>query len=264
MAGIELRHTFDEAAPLYHDARPGYPDALFDDLASLAGLTPGARVLEVGAGTGIATLPLARRGYRVTALEPGPALASVARANLEEFPQVDVVEQTLEGWEPWRGEGGAFDLALAATSWHWVEQPRGWAQLARALTPRGAFALFQHTHVAAEAESGFFNDVQPVYLEHAPEIWLDEEPPEAGTVEDASEALLASGVLRRVDVRRYRWDETYTAERYVRILRTFSGHIALPLERRERLFEGVERWINERFGGHVTKGYLVILHVAHR
>jgi hypothetical protein len=71
-------------------------------------------------------------------------------------------------------------------------------------------------------------------------------------------------MFRRVEVRRYRWDETYSAERYERILRTFSGHIALPEPRREALFSGVRRRIEERYGGHVTKGYLVILHLARR
>src|SRR6267143_6546045 len=52
-----LRATFDEAAELYDRARPGYPPELFDDLANLGGLHPGARVLEIGSGTGKATLP---------------------------------------------------------------------------------------------------------------------------------------------------------------------------------------------------------------
>ena len=65
-------------------------------------------------------------------------------------------------------------------------------------------------------------------------------------------------------MRRYRWEETYDAERYVRILRTFSNHIALPTEAREALLAGVARWIEDRYGGSITKGYLVILHVAHR
>ena len=57
-----LRATFDQAAGLYGRARPGYPPALFDDLADLTGIRPGSRVLEIGPGTDQATLPLAARG----------------------------------------------------------------------------------------------------------------------------------------------------------------------------------------------------------
>jgi cyclopropane fatty-acyl-phospholipid synthase-like methyltransferase len=51
--------------PELHDrARPTYPGPLFDDLASLGALGDGARVLEIGCGTGKATLALAGRGFR--------------------------------------------------------------------------------------------------------------------------------------------------------------------------------------------------------
>jgi ubiquinone/menaquinone biosynthesis C-methylase UbiE len=45
--------------------RPGYPELLFDDLASLSGTGPGAKALEICCGTVQAMVPLARRGYRV-------------------------------------------------------------------------------------------------------------------------------------------------------------------------------------------------------
>jgi SAM-dependent methyltransferase len=76
------RSIFDQAAELYDQARPRYPPALFDDLAGLAGIGPGVRVLEVGPGTGQATVPLAERGCRLVAVELGPDLAAVARRNL--------------------------------------------------------------------------------------------------------------------------------------------------------------------------------------
>ena len=67
----ELRQTFGQAAERYDRARPEYPEALFDDLVTLAGLTPGDRLIEVGCATGKATRPLARRGFRITCVELG-------------------------------------------------------------------------------------------------------------------------------------------------------------------------------------------------
>ena len=77
-----LRATFDQAAELYDRARPRYPPALFEDLADVTGIGPGSRVLEIGPGTGQATLSLAERGCRVVAVELGPDLDAVARRNL--------------------------------------------------------------------------------------------------------------------------------------------------------------------------------------
>jgi ubiquinone/menaquinone biosynthesis C-methylase UbiE len=47
---VEQRFTFDEVADLYDRHRPGYPEALFEDLISLAGVSPPDRVLEIGCG----------------------------------------------------------------------------------------------------------------------------------------------------------------------------------------------------------------------
>ena len=80
-----LRQTFDRAAVLYDRVRPDYPEALFDDLITVAGLTPGDRLLEVGCATGKATRPLARRGFRITCVELGAELAAAARRNLAGF-----------------------------------------------------------------------------------------------------------------------------------------------------------------------------------
>ena len=107
------RATFDEAAELYDRARPRYPPALFDDLADLTGIGPGSRILEIGPGTGQATLPLAERGCRVVAVELGADLAAVARRNLARFPTVEVVTAAFEDW-PLPSE--PFDLVLASGS----------------------------------------------------------------------------------------------------------------------------------------------------
>jgi ubiquinone/menaquinone biosynthesis C-methylase UbiE len=61
-----LRKTFGSVAEQYDRARPEYPQEIYDDLAELAALEPGSRVLEIGPGSGKATAELARRGYSVT------------------------------------------------------------------------------------------------------------------------------------------------------------------------------------------------------
>ncbi|HEX2382575.1 MAG TPA: methyltransferase domain-containing protein, partial [Acidimicrobiales bacterium] len=107
-----LAATFDRAAELYHRARPEYPDELYDELVAGTDLTPGAHLLEVGSATGKATLPLARRGFRITCLEPGARLAAAARRNLQAF-DVDVVQTRFEEWVP---PSDPYAMVFAATS----------------------------------------------------------------------------------------------------------------------------------------------------
>ena len=75
----------------YERTRPVVPDAVFDELIALAGLESGSAIVEIGPGTGQATIPLAERGLRVTALEIDARLAARARENLAVFPDVSVL-----------------------------------------------------------------------------------------------------------------------------------------------------------------------------
>src|SRR3954469_13864315 len=95
---MALRDTFDEAPELYDRVRPGYPEAVFEDLTTLARLRPGSRVLEVGCGTGQAAVPLATRCFDVAAIELRAGLSDVARRNLAAFPGDDVVNAAFEEW----------------------------------------------------------------------------------------------------------------------------------------------------------------------
>jgi tRNA1(Val) A37 N6-methylase TrmN6 len=108
-----LRRTFGEDAELYDQYRPGYPLPLFDDLAILAGIGSRSRVLEIGCGTGQATLPMARLGCTITAVELDADMARMAQRNLAGASRVEIVVSAFEDWElPTQ----AFDLVMSATA----------------------------------------------------------------------------------------------------------------------------------------------------
>jgi SAM-dependent methyltransferase len=110
---LGLRTGFGRAAADYQRTRPVCPPRLFDDLIDLAGLEAGERVIEVGCGTGQATVPLAERGLAVTAVELGPGLAAIARRRLASFPNAEVVTCSFENWQPRSGpfDGGGRQLS---------------------------------------------------------------------------------------------------------------------------------------------------------
>lgn len=62
----------------------------------MTGITADDAILEIGPGSGRATLPLVRRGYRITCVELGAELAAEATKNLAEFPRVSVVNADFE------------------------------------------------------------------------------------------------------------------------------------------------------------------------
>jgi SAM-dependent methyltransferase len=260
----QLRTTFDEVAHLYDQARPGYPEALFEDVVSLSGIPPHGRILEIGCGTGQATLPLARRGYRILAVELGANLAAVARRNLAAYPEVEVHTGAFEAWPL---EAGAFDLAIAATAFHWIDPAIGYPKTAAALRPGGALAIFGNLHVRGESSQEFFDAVQEVYQREAPElIPRDYKPlPHPDAVPEPEKAAITqTGLFGPVTVRRYRWDQEYDAASYLRVLDTYSGHRNLKPAKRARLFRGIAELIDRDYHGRIIKAYLTMLCTARR
>ncbi|MGZ4352739.1 MAG: class I SAM-dependent methyltransferase, partial [Gaiellaceae bacterium] len=245
---------------LYDRARPRYPDVLFDDLA--AHLPEGARVVEVGCGTGQATEPLARRGYRIACVELGEALASVARRKLAAFAGVEVVTADFETWEP---PPAPFDAVVAFTSFHWLDPVRRYERAASPLREDGVLAVAETHHVLPADGNRFFAEVQADYEAVEPDDPRTKAggpgPPEA--IADLRDEIDASGVFRTAAVHRYLWEVTYTASQYVDVLDTYSGHRALDDARRAELYRRIRGRIEGR-GGSVRKTYLAVLNVARR
>ena len=73
--------AFDAWAGEYDRFRPGYPDELFDDIRDRLALSERPQVVDLGAGTGRASLAMAELGWRVTAVEPGRGMLDVLRSN---------------------------------------------------------------------------------------------------------------------------------------------------------------------------------------
>jgi SAM-dependent methyltransferase len=255
-----LASTFDTSAAFYDDVRPEYPPELFDDLVRLAALPADARVLEIGCGTGKASVPMARRGFRLTCLEPGANLAAVARSQLRPYPLAEVLDVPLEDFV---GEAGAFDLVMAATSIAWVDPVVRYAKPAELLRPGGCMAVLWNAHVLPAGGDPFWVDVQQVYARYTPEQ-VGAPPPPGDVPSSIPDEMRAGGLFEEVAVRCYPWSETYDSARYTALLRTFSGHIALPDDVREPLIADVAGMIDERYGGRITKHHVAVLQVARR
>ena len=259
-----LRTTFDEAASLYDEVRPGYPGDLFDDVVSLSGIPAGGRILEIGCGTGQATVPFARRGYHILCIELGENMAAVARRNLKGYPQAEV---RTGAFEESSLQERAFDLAISATAFHWLDPAVAYPKAAGMLRDGGSLALFWNVHVHSVASEGFFEAAQRIYEREAPEIVGPEDHkglPRSHEVPDRTEEIQNTDLFGSIITRHYRWDETYDSWGYLRVLSTYSGHRSLSADTRERLFRGIADLIDYRFDGRIVKGYLTTLYVAKR
>ncbi|TDD65587.1 class I SAM-dependent methyltransferase [Actinomadura rubrisoli] len=258
-----LRATFNRAAALYQDARPDYPDELYSDLLALTGVEPRAHLLEVGCGPGKATLPLARMGFRITAVELGDALAARARQLLAEFDQVSVITSSFEDWEP--PADVLFDLVYAATAWKWVNPEAKYTKAAALLTHGGHLADWNAGHAFPHGFDPFFTEIQWVYEEIGEgdgSPWPP--PPPEDQPDPTATEFVVSGHFTVVGTRRYVWARRYTADEYIALLETFSGHISMEPAKREHLYREIRRRLASRPDGRLTRHWSAVLTIGRR
>lgn len=232
--------SFGAVAARYDAYRPHYPDQMVDDVVAML---PGRRVLEVGAGTGIATAAFVTRGIALTCVEPDPRMAAVLSAKLAGNADAHVDVGTFEDWSAARPAGApGFDGLISAQAWHWTDPATRWAHAGAAVRSGGVIALFWNqegyadprvadTFAAVYDRRGIA--MRPVCGQSAPDPnrIVDDERPDAWPEVDAE----ADTYCAQLRVRHYRWTHRMPVVDYVARLDTMSAHLILPPEVREDL-----------------------------
>ncbi|PSK97964.1 methyltransferase family protein [Murinocardiopsis flavida] len=251
-----LRTVFDATAEKYERTRPVFPPRLFDDLVKCSGLTAGDRVVEIGCGTGQATVPLAERGLDITAVDPGAELAAIARRRLAKFAAARVLTTSFEDWNP---RDAPFDAVVAVNSLHWIDPLRRYAKPSELLREGGAMIVGSCRWARPVDADRFWTDVQEDYraVGYTGEPPLPPEqigpwhfPAEAGPFFEETACL------------RHPFTVRYSAEDYLAILATQSGTYALGAARsaeflsrvRDRLESLGSPELTVSFVGQVTVG----------
>jgi SAM-dependent methyltransferase len=242
---------FDSVAAHYDRYRPPYPDETINAVVSLSALGPASRLLEVGCGTGQATVQFAARGYSIDCVDPGRNLVACATRNCSRYPRIRFTVDTFENaaLRPRR-----YDLLFSAHAFHWVSPKVRLKKAAHLLTRGGCLALLynypgrpeekplQKLGLQLEKESrgrlgswDYMNDIA---------LWSAE--------------IASCGLFRDLTVCRHRWFKRYTAEEYVGLFRTYTDFLSLPQELQDRLARRIRTAV-KRNGGWVTRPYDCLL-----
>lgn len=240
--------TFNQVAQLYDAVRPNYPAELIKDVVELAQLSATSKILEIGTGTGKATLPFAQQGYTIHGLEPGDQLRAVAAENLRPYPKVTIETVTFEDWPL---QLAAYDLVMSAQAFHWVNPEIGYPKVAQALKPTGRIALIWN--VAVDADSAIAQQLNQVYLTYD---WQNR--PFKERQEEKEQELIASHCFAEPTIKHYAWSQRYTTQQYLDLISTQSDYLIRP-EGKQRELLGALATVIDNNGGSIIRPYTSIL-----
>jgi len=255
---IRDSRSFDQVAELYDAHRPSYPEQMIEDILSIASVPQDGKILEIGSGTGKATQQFARRGYAMLCIEPGEHLAALARRKLKAYPQVGFQNSTFEEWQ---AEDGSFDLAFSGQAFHWIAPELRYTKTARILKEPGHLALFWNWVLPDDNQ--LTRRLDEVYAQTVPELVSESSESHEEAIQRWSEEIETSLEFDLAAVRRYPWEQDYPTRQYLGLLNTYSDHLRLADERRQQLFEAIERGIDEA-GGAIHKRYEAVVFVGRK
>ncbi|MGB3296206.1 MAG: class I SAM-dependent methyltransferase [Phormidesmis sp.] len=229
----ERQQWYSQSTQAYRWARPRYPDALIEKVLETARLNQQSTLLEIGCGPGIATADFAKKGLTITGVEPSAAACAIARRACQDYKTVSIHNSTFEDYPL----SEKYDAVLAATSFHWISPDIACKKSAAALNPGGALILLWAT--PPQPSPDLCQYLQPVYdrydLSEMGQEHCRTEAYYQGNFETFAKMVNTSGFFQPSSVTIQSCQSIYSIEKYLALLSTLSGYIALEAQTRESL-----------------------------
>lgn len=250
--------TFDNTALTYDKSRPMYPTELYQDIFQYKQINAQSHVLEIGMGTGKATLPFLEKQCHFVGIEPGENLAAIAKEHFQGRSNFSLVTQTLQDYAC---PNQTFDLIYAATAFHWIPEEYGYQRVYNLLKSGGVFARFAYHAGADQKRTSLTAEIQEFYKKYMPSPGTYRE----FCGEDAKKLAGTAAKYGFADTKYqlYRLTKDFTAQEYMDLLKTYPNHMALVQPDREKLFRRIYSAINNS-GGTITVYYTMDLELARK
>jgi SAM-dependent methyltransferase len=253
------RITFEETADLYNETRTLYPEALIEDVIRLSALQVDGRILEIGCGAGNATVSFAKRGYHLLGIELGERLAEYARQRCRDYPNTTIIQSEFESYDL---SPRSFDLVVSADAFHWIRPEVGYPKVQAALKENGSFAFFWQ--ISIDPQTDWSRTVDEIFQRLAPQYDRPNQPMEiewlTGVIKGNFHEYCG---IADVTVKVYDWVETLSADKYVKLLRTYSGFRGMDDNLRESLNKEIFTAI-QNAGGSIQQPYRTVLFHARK
>lgn len=234
---MEFRRIFDTIPEKFDKWRPHYCDEAFDFLISEVGLDKSKSLLEIGPGTGQATLPLLETGCDYLAIELGENFSKVMRDKFSSRANFSLINADFETHD---FGGRRFDVIFSAAAIQWIDEEIAFRKSYELLKNGGFLAMMLLRGDYRGSNEALYADIQRVYSEYF-------HPTQPYNIKFSYTNAVNYGFS---EVLRYefRGKREYTADDYVEYIGTHCDHMTLPEADKSVFFGGIRDAINAHSG----------------
>lgn len=250
---MDKRLTFNEDPANYERYRPRYCKELFDSIIEYSRINQTKKALEIGIGTGQATIPILQTGCSVVAIELGDNLAEYSRAKFDVY---DNFELHNIAFEDYKVRNNSIDLVYSGTAFHWIPEEVGYKRTYDMLRSGGTIALFWNRSSVEDID--IHKDLQAIY--GTIPTMKSPEKDKQKVYNNIIESINKYGYIDLQFKLMYQ-TRNLGSEEYVSLLNTYSDHISLESNVKQQLYNEIKDVIN-KYGGNITIHDIIDLYLA--
>lgn len=217
---IKIEETFNNNHMDYAEVRPGYPKEMYKIISQYKEFNSKSQLLDIGAGHGVATDEVySLWSPQITAIEPGAELYNIGAQRFKGYSSIEFIHTTFEEFNTDK----QFDGIYAATAFHWLDAKTKFERVERLLQRDGLFFPFWNYYAIKNSED--FLNIQEIYKEFHPNGSGSRDVRDLMREKITKRRLeIESSCLKLVEHRELEYTLTYSAERYIKLLKTFPNN----------------------------------------
>lgn len=237
---MDKRFTFNEDVKNYDKWRPKYCTELFKDIIHYSNINSNSKAIEVGIGTGQATMPFLEIGCDVTAIELGEELAKFTKEKFKQYKSFSLYNTSFEDF---KCENNKFDILYSATAFHWIPEDISYPKVFKLLKNNGTLALFWNRPFVNREDDFLHQKIQSIYQKYKPSnnklIEHDTE-----RYNEISKTILLYG-FKDLQVNLYNQIRTFNSSNYISLLNTYSDHRSIEESTKQLMYNEIKNAILE-------------------
>lgn len=236
-------------AGIYEEIRPSYPEKLIEDVICKADLKPNDTLLEIGAGTGKATIQFAEKGFNIKAIEIGEDMAEILRDKCADYPKVMVDVSSFEEWSS--HNSGKYDMIYSAQAFHWIDKNIKYKKCHELLKDDGYLILFWYN--ASDDKSPVSKEIQKkvdlIVNKYVSDYFVDNGRPqrrEHDGVYKEDERITeieASGLFKLEEKIEYAYEIMNNAKQYLKAMKSVPAFASILDGLDDKIIDNMDREI---------------------